>query len=281
MARYGRGRGGLVVVSTVLVAGALVVSCRGGRDAGDPPSPGASTVTSPSPTPTPSASASLAGAGASCGVVTMPGGDRFRLTVRKGKVACGQARKVYKTYLTKLRSGAAPGNGGGGAVHVRGWTCASGPATHPWSRCTKGGAAFAAKPATAAATTTPSGQVPGVSITLTPVRTGRKVKLRVRVVGYVYEPVGADDHKPIRFPDPAKPNILTDVELRWGDGGSWGANAGIVSCDKPHVLRRVDGAITLDTHTYRHPGTYPVKVTGYGCGLPKKGVTVRTNVTVH
>lgn len=210
----------------------------------------------------------------------MPGGDRFRLTVRRGEVVCTVARKVFKTYLTKLRRGEAPGNGGGGPVRVQGWTCASGPATDPGSTCTKGKAMFAAKPVSAAATSS-SGHAPGVSITLRPVVKGHNVKLRVRVSGYVYEPVGADDHKLIPFPDPAKPDILTEMELRWGDGGTGGANAGMVTCGKPHVLRRVAGTITLDRHTYRHPGTYHVRVTGYGCGLPTKGVEVSTDVTVH
>lgn len=208
----------------------------------------------------------------------MPGGDRFRLKVRKGRVACGPARKVFKTYLTKLRRGEAPGNGGGGPVHVQGWTCVSGPATDPGSACTKAGTRFTAKFVKATATH-PSGKHLGVSITLTPVVKGKTVTLRVHATGYAYEPVGGDTHKPIPFPDPAKVNILTTIDIRFGDGGTGGGNAGMVTCGKPHVLRRVAGTMTFDKHTYRHPGTYRIRLVGYGCGLPKKGAAATT--TVH
>lgn len=129
---------------------ALLGACGGGGDPGDTESPTPSAPHSPAAASSSSATASpsstLAGPGDKCGVVTMPGGDRFRLTVHKGKVDCAQARKVFKTYLTKLRRGEAPGNGGGGPVHVQGWTCVSGTAVHPGSSCRKDTASFAAKP---------------------------------------------------------------------------------------------------------------------------------------
>lgn len=62
-----------------------------------------------------------------------------------------------------------------------------------------------------------------------------------------------------------------------GDGG---AQAGLVECRKPHVLRRVDDTMVFDKHTYAKADTYTIKATGYGCGLSKKGVTTTTAVKV-
>lgn len=129
----------------------LLGACGGGGGAADdttsatPPAPHSPAPASSSPAPSPSPTDKLAGPGERCGTVTLSG-DRFRLTVRKGRVDCGAARSTFKTYLVKLRSGAAPGNGGGGPVHVHGWTCVSGTAVHPGSSCTKSTASFAAKP---------------------------------------------------------------------------------------------------------------------------------------
>jgi hypothetical protein len=43
--------------------------------------------------------------------------------VIRGHAACGSALTVERAYATAIRSGRAPGNGGGGPVRVKGWTC--------------------------------------------------------------------------------------------------------------------------------------------------------------
>src|SRR5260370_40033276 len=41
----------------------------------------------------------------------------------KGQIACATAMAVERAYAAAIRSGRAPGNGGGGPVKIRGWTC--------------------------------------------------------------------------------------------------------------------------------------------------------------
>lgn len=141
-----------IVPSIALAAIVPLLAACGGSGGGaeyttnaTPPAPHSPAPASSRATHSASPAKKLAGPGDRCGTVTLSG-DRFRLTVRKGRVDCGDARSTFRTYLTKLRSGKAPGNGGGGPVHVRGWTCVSGTAVHPGSRCTSTDATFAAKP---------------------------------------------------------------------------------------------------------------------------------------
>jgi hypothetical protein len=46
-----------------------------------------------------------------------------RVEIVRGHIACAQAMAVVRAYATAIRSGLAPGNGGGGPVKVKGWTC--------------------------------------------------------------------------------------------------------------------------------------------------------------
>ncbi|ASR34335.1 hypothetical protein BAY61_04265 [Prauserella marina] len=55
--------------------------------------------------------------------------------VRAGTVDCASATQSMQDYFTKLKNGEGPGAGGNGPVTVGEWTCASGTATDPWSRC--------------------------------------------------------------------------------------------------------------------------------------------------
>lgn len=273
------------VTSALALAGAAFASCGGEpNDTGQSPPASSSSSSSPASTRTATpteAKPERAGPGDKCGVVTVPGGDRFRLKVRKGRVACGPARHVFKRYVIRLRRGDAPGNGGGGGLTVKGWACASGTAVNPSNKCTKGNAAFTAKAVSAKAGGDSEGAEPGLSLTVTPVKKhGRTIKLRLHATGHVYEPIAADTGKPIHFKDPAPLSILTTVLIKYGDGGDGGANAGLVTCGKPHVLRRVDDTMVFRKHTYAKADTYKVKVTGYGCGLSKKGVTTTSSVKV-
>jgi hypothetical protein len=46
-----------------------------------------------------------------------------KVLVAEGNVACGTAKAVLLAYARAIRTGQAPGNGGGGPVQIRGWTC--------------------------------------------------------------------------------------------------------------------------------------------------------------
>ncbi len=45
------------------------------------------------------------------------------IEIARGNVPCGTALSVEQQYAVAIRSGKAPGNGGGGPVRVGGWTC--------------------------------------------------------------------------------------------------------------------------------------------------------------
>ena len=68
------------------------------------PSPGAATVTS-------------------CGTAKTAADVPVQVEVARGQVPCSTAKTVEADYAEAIRSGKAPGNGGGGPVKVRGWTC--------------------------------------------------------------------------------------------------------------------------------------------------------------
>jgi hypothetical protein len=146
-----RPRIGTFTLIALTAVAPLLAACGGDGGGADdtrspvPPAPHSAAPASSSPAASSaSPTTKLAGPGDRCGTVTMSADDRFRLTVHSGHVDCAQARKVFKTYLTKLRRGEAPGNGGGGPVHVHGWTCVSGEV--PGSNCRRSTASFDAKP---------------------------------------------------------------------------------------------------------------------------------------
>ncbi len=78
-----------------------------------------------------------------CGSSRTAANVPIHIEVAKGHVGCGTALSVEKQYAEAIRSGRAPGNGGGGPVKVNGWTCQgySTPVvlhTGKASRCTQG-----------------------------------------------------------------------------------------------------------------------------------------------
>ena len=64
--------------------------------------------------------------------------------ITRGQITCSTALAIERGYARAVRSGQAPGNGGGGPVKVRGWTCQGFPTptvlkTGKASRCTEDG----------------------------------------------------------------------------------------------------------------------------------------------
>lgn len=58
-----------------------------------------------------------------CGTAKTAADVPVRVLVAKGHLACTTARAVVQGYARAIRSGKAPGNGGGGPVRIRGWVC--------------------------------------------------------------------------------------------------------------------------------------------------------------
>jgi hypothetical protein len=79
-----------------------------------------------------------------CGTAKTAANVPIHVEVTQGDVSCGTALLIERKYAAAIRSGQAPGNGGGGPVKINGWTC-QGYATpivlHTGkaSRCTNGG----------------------------------------------------------------------------------------------------------------------------------------------
>jgi hypothetical protein len=59
----------------------------------------------------------------SCGTARTAANVPIRVEVTSGSVSCATALSVERKYAEAIRSGLAPGNGGGGPVKVNGWTC--------------------------------------------------------------------------------------------------------------------------------------------------------------
>ena len=78
-----------------------------------------------------------------CGTAKTAANVPINVEVTSGSVTCATAMAIEHKYAEDVRSGDAPGNGGGGPVKVNGWTC-QGYATpvvlHTGkaSRCTNG-----------------------------------------------------------------------------------------------------------------------------------------------
>lgn len=103
-------RSATVLSATVLsaiVLVALAVGC----------SPGTS-----APRPTPSRSTSRTKP-TSCGSARTAANVPVDVEIAAGSVPCATAISVEQDYANAIRSGKAPGNGGGGPVQVKGWTC--------------------------------------------------------------------------------------------------------------------------------------------------------------
>lgn len=92
-----------------------------------------------------SGSASAGAYVAFCGTARTAAQVPVRVEVARGHVPCRTAQAIELAYAKAIRSGLAPGNGGGGPVKVRGWTCqgfATPVVLHTGkaSRCTHGSA---------------------------------------------------------------------------------------------------------------------------------------------
>jgi hypothetical protein len=80
----------------------------------------------------------------SCGEAKTAANVPIHIEIVKGQFSCQTALAVEKKYDVAVRSGHAPGNGGGGPVKIDGWTCQgfSTPIvlhTGKASKCVKGG----------------------------------------------------------------------------------------------------------------------------------------------
>jgi hypothetical protein len=73
--------------------------------------------------------------GTECGVVPAIGGAMSMVVVRAGAVDCAQATTVLTRYFAKLTPAQAASPEGSEPVPLGAWTCASGPATDPWTTC--------------------------------------------------------------------------------------------------------------------------------------------------
>ncbi len=60
---------------------------------------------------------------ASCGSAKTAADVPVQVKIARGHASCSTAKAVEAAYATAIRSGQAPGNGGGGPVKVKGWTC--------------------------------------------------------------------------------------------------------------------------------------------------------------
>lgn len=58
-----------------------------------------------------------------CGSARTAAQVPVRVEVARGNVPCATAKAVELAYAKAIRSGLAPGNGGGGPVKIMGWTC--------------------------------------------------------------------------------------------------------------------------------------------------------------
>ena len=59
----------------------------------------------------------------SCGRSKTAANVPVDIEIARGSVPCGTALAIEQEYAVAIRSGKAPGNGGGGPVKVGGWTC--------------------------------------------------------------------------------------------------------------------------------------------------------------
>jgi len=59
----------------------------------------------------------------SCGKTKTAANVPVDVEVAEGDVSCSTALAIEQDYAQAIRSGLAPGNGGGGPIRVHGWTC--------------------------------------------------------------------------------------------------------------------------------------------------------------
>ena len=58
-----------------------------------------------------------------CGTTRTAANVPVKLEVARGHIPCDTAKALERAYANAIRSGLAPGNGGGGPVQIKGWTC--------------------------------------------------------------------------------------------------------------------------------------------------------------
>ena len=82
------------------------------------------------PASTPTSTPATAGTGSAgtagttyCGQTKTAAQVPVNIEVARGQVPCATALSVMRAYATAIQQGKAPGNGGGGPLRVRGWTC--------------------------------------------------------------------------------------------------------------------------------------------------------------
>jgi hypothetical protein len=79
-----------------------------------------------------------------CGMTRTAANVPVNIQVARGQVPCSTALTVERAYASFIAAGKAPGNGGGGPVHIMGWTCQGFPTpvvlkTGQASKCVQGG----------------------------------------------------------------------------------------------------------------------------------------------
>jgi hypothetical protein len=89
-------------------------------------------------------SAGAPNAGTPCGMTRTAANVPVNIQVERGQVSCATALTVERDYAKVVSAGKAPGNGGGGPVHILGWTCVGFPTpvvlkTGQASKCVQGG----------------------------------------------------------------------------------------------------------------------------------------------
>lgn len=97
-----------------------------------------------SPGSTAAKTAGTPGTGTPCGMTRTAANVPVNIQVARGQVSCAIAMTVEKDYARYVALGKAPGNGGGGPVHILGWTCQGFPTpvvlkTGQASKCVQGG----------------------------------------------------------------------------------------------------------------------------------------------
>ena len=91
-----------------------------------------------------SPAANSSSAATPCGMTRTAANVPVNIQVERGQVSCATALTVERDYAKVVGAGQAPGNGGGGPVHVLGWTCVGFPTpvvlkTGQASKCVQGG----------------------------------------------------------------------------------------------------------------------------------------------